>query len=419
MHDAHAAPRLLVGGSLPFVGILAISMLAVGCGQGSAPAEARMTAPSTGGTSSSGGSAGGAGLGGGAAGPGGAGGSGLGGTDSADAAEGSNGEAALDATTIDGGRRDAAAEASANAVSSFQNGVFWNDVTGKRIEAHGAGFIRVDATWYWVGEDRSQNSGVFRGMNLYASTDLEHWEFRHALITRATAPELDVAGRIIERPKIVYNETTKQFVMWLHWDGNAYADAEAGVFSSSTIDGDYTYHASFRPNANMSRDDTLFKDDDGSAYFISAANNNADLIIYQLTPDYLDIARQVVTLWPGSFREAPAMFKTGGRYFLVSSGATGWDPNQGKYGSATSIAGPWSALQNLGDNIAFDSQSAYVIPVQGSEATTFIYAGDRWQDPDLVSSKYIWLPLAVNGNALRLDNHAAWRLDVTTGAIVP
>ena len=32
----------------------------------------------------------------------------------------------------------------------------------------------------------------------------------------------------------------------------------------------------FQPNGNMSRDDSLFKDDDGKAYFMSAANNNAD-----------------------------------------------------------------------------------------------------------------------------------------------
>ena len=33
----------------------------------------------------------------------------------------------------------------------------------------------------------------------------------------------------------------------------------------------------------MSRDDTLFKDDDGKAYFISAANENADLMLYELS----------------------------------------------------------------------------------------------------------------------------------------
>ncbi len=305
--------------------------------------------------------------------------------------------------------------AGADVIATITNGGYWDDVDGKRIEAHGGGFLNVDGTWYWVGEDKSHNSGNFKAVNLYSSPDLQHWTLRNAIITRDTAPELAAADRIIERPKLTYNETTKRFVMWLHWEGANYAEAEAGVFSCATIDGDYEYENSFRPNDNMSRDDTLFKDDDGKAYFISAANENADLVVYELTDDYLDIERQLTVLWPGSKREAPAMFKVGERYFLITSGATGWDPNQAKYSTATAIAGPWSALANLGDATTFDTQSTFVIPVVGSEATTYVYAGDRWQDPDLVSSKYIWLPLAVSGQSLSLAYYPEWSLNVTRG----
>lgn len=300
-------------------------------------------------------------------------------------------------------------------LATFRNGGFWTDVDGNRIEAHGGGFYFEDGTYYWIGEDKSHNSGNFRGVNCYASRDLEHWEFRRAIITRATAPALDASDRIIERPKVIFNDGTQKYVMWLHWEGANYAEAEAGVFSSDTIDGDYVYHSSFRPNGNMSRDDTLFKDDDGTAYFISAANENADLVIYELTDDYLDIERQVITLWRSSWREAPAMFKHEGRYWLVTSGATGWDPNQARYASAPTVDGPWTDLQNLGSNITYDTQPTYIIPFHGSETTTFIYAGDRWQDPDLGSSKYIWLPLELAENGLRLDFYDSWQLDLETG----
>jgi len=54
--------------------------------------------------------------------------------------------------------------------------------------------------------------------------------------------------------------------------------------------------------------------------------------------------------------------------------------------------------------------------VQGSKATTYIYAGDRWQDPDLKGSKYIWLPLKISGDTkLVMDFYASWQLNVTTG----
>jgi hypothetical protein len=299
---------------------------------------------------------------------------------------------------------------------TIRNGGFWSDDSGKRIEAHGGGFLQVGDTWYWFGEDKSANGAGFKAVNCYASTDLGNWTFRNAIITRMTAPELSASDRIIERPKVVYNESTKQFVMWLHWEGQNYAEAKAGVFTSASVDGNYTYRSAFQPNGNMSRDDTLFRDDDGKAYFLSAANENADLMLYELSADYLTIGRQVATLFKGMKREAPALFKDQGRYFLITSAATGWDSNQAKYATAASIEGPWSALQNVGDGTTYDTQSTYVLPVRGPQGTTYVYAGDRWQDPDLGSSKYIWLPLEVEASGrLTLDYYPEWQLNAGAG----
>jgi hypothetical protein len=375
-------------------------------------------APTVGGASGTGGNgaaaagagagSGGAGIGGSTSGAGGASGAGAGTGGRAGAPGGAGGAPGIAGASGAGG-------AGGDVIVTIKNGGFWNDSTGKRIEAHGAGLIHVGDAWYWIGEDKSHNAGTFKGVNCYASKDLGNWQFRNAIITRATSTELAASDRIIERPKVIYNDTTKQYVMWVHWDGQSYATAEAGVFTSPTVDGNYTLSSHFQPNSNMSRDDTLFKDDDGKAYFISAANENADLMLYQLSDDYLTIARQVMRLSTAK-REAPAMFKQNGRYFIITSAATGWDPNQAQYFSATSISGPWTALANVGDSTTYDTQSAYVIPVQGTQATTYIFAADRWQDPDLVSSKYIWLPLKISGTALALDDYAEWQLNLTTGA---
>ncbi len=305
--------------------------------------------------------------------------------------------------------------AGSDVIVTIKNGDFWLDTDGNRIEAHGAGLIYTNDAWYWIGEDKSANSGNFKAVNCYRSTDLSHWEFRHAIITKQSSADLAAADRIIERPKVIYNDTTKKYVMWLHWDGQNYATAEAGVFTSDTVDGDYTQVRHFQPNGNMSRDDTLFKDDDGKAYFLSAANNNADSALYALTDDYTNIKSQIGTLWPGSSREAPAIMKTADHYFIVNSAATGWDSNQQKYASATSMSGTWSSLSNLGDGTCYDTQTAFIIPVVGSKTTTYIYAGDRWQDPDLKGSKYIWLPLKVSSTKLVLDWYDSWQLNVTTG----
>jgi len=317
---------------------------------------------------------------------------------------------------LGGGGGTSGSGANGDVIVTIKNGDFWQDTASNRIEAHGAGLIRVADTWYWIGEDKSANSGGFKAVNCYASKDLSHWQFRRAIITKQTSTELAAADRIIERPKVIYNDATKKYVMWLHWEGESYATAEAGVFSSDTVDGNYTQIRHFRPNDRMSRDDTLFKDDDGTAYFLSASNENKDLSLYQLSDDYTDMKSQISTLWPGSYREAPAIMKAKGHYFIVNSAATNWDPNQQKFSTATSMQGPWSALANVGDATGFDTQTAFIIPVQGSKTTTYIYAGDRWQDPDLKGSKYIWLPLKLSGDTkLVMDFYDSWQLNVTTG----
>jgi hypothetical protein len=304
----------------------------------------------------------------------------------------------------------------ADKIVTFKNGVFWNDTRGKRIEAHGGGFYKEGDTWYWIGEDKSATPANPRSwVNLYSSKDLVTWEFRNALVTRNTSTELAAADRVIERPKLTYNDKTKQYVLWLHYENSNYSTASAGVFTSPTIDGDYKFVKGWKPLGNMSRDCNLFKDDDGKAYFMSSANENLDMMIYELTDDYLDVKGLVLKLWPGAQREAPAMFKIDKTYYLITSGCTGWDPNQAEYATATNIAGPWSSRSKLGDSKTFDTQPTYVIPVVGSETTTYIYTGDRWQDPDLPSSKYIWLPLVVSGTKLGMDNHAQWSLNLTTG----
>ncbi|MFF7051565.1 RICIN domain-containing protein [Streptomyces griseorubiginosus] len=274
------------------------------------------------------------------------------------------------------------------------NGTQFTDTTGAVVHAHGGGVIKVGAYYYWFGENRNPDNS-FKAVSVYRSTDLKNWEFRSNVLTQSSAPELASAN--IERPKVIYNSTTGKFVMWMHKEtATDYNQARAAVAVSDTVDGTYTYQGSFRPLGEMSRDDTLFKDDDGTAYFVSAANNNADLHIYRLTADYAGIDSLVADPWPGAFREAPALFKRGGVYFMLSSTTSGWNPNQQRYATATSLAGPWTAMTDVGDATAYGSQTTYVLPVQGTSGTSYLYMGDRWGNSfggTVNDSQYVWLPL--------------------------
>ena len=275
-----------------------------------------------------------------------------------------------------------------NTNKAIKNGTPMHDTQGNVINAHGGGFIKVGDYYYWIGENRK--NGIF--VSCYRSNNLVDWEFRGDLLTTKSHPELDRAN--IERPKVIYNEKTKKFVMWMHYEYNGdYSYARAAVAYSDDIEKPFTYVKSFRPFGNMSRDCTLFKDDDGTAYFFSSARENYDMMQYCLTDDYLDVKEQVATLWPGGHREAPALVKRGNYYFMITSGCTGWAPNQAKYAFAKSITGPWSELINLGDSTTYDSQSTFILPIEGEKNTHFIYVGDRWDGNHYFNSTYVFLPL--------------------------
>ncbi len=42
------------------------------------------------------------------------------------------------------------------APQTVKPGEVWPDDQGKHIQAHGGGIIKMDATYYWFGEDRRQ-----------------------------------------------------------------------------------------------------------------------------------------------------------------------------------------------------------------------------------------------------------------------
>ncbi|MFF7039792.1 RICIN domain-containing protein [Streptomyces massasporeus] len=298
------------------------------------------------------------------------------------------------------------------APQKITNGTQFTDTSGNPVHAHGGGVLKVGSYYYWFGEHRNADN-TFRYVDAYRSSDLKNWEFRNHVLTEASDPELATAN--IERPKVMYNASTGKFVMWMHKEnGTDYSEARAAVAVSDTVDGDYTWKGSFRPlGQHMSRDITVFVDTDGVGYMISAARENYDLQIYRLTADYTGIASLVANPWPGGHREAPALFKRGSVYFMLTSGATGWNPNQQQYATATSIAGPWSAMKNVGDSTAYGSQTAFVLPVQGTSGTSYLYLGDRWGnsfDGTVNDSRYVWLPLTFS-NATTMS--MSWSPEVT------
>jgi len=358
--------------------------------------------------------------------------------------------------------------------TSFNPAKPWTDTKGNLIQAHGGQVQKLTfkdketgesvTKWWWVGEDKSK--GAHGGICAYSSDDLYNWQFEGVVMRNVNSREeldndeyfkelykglskeeldnvytcLSASTAIIERPKLIYNEKTDKYIIWFHADGptatsnSSYAAASAGVAISDTPYGPFKFIDRYRLNVcpddqedfhpeskGMARDMNLFVDDDKTAYIIYSSEENLTLYISKLNDEYTYLATPVneakygedfIRLFPGAQREAPAVFKKDKTYYLVSSGCTGWAPNQARYYKASSMLGEWTNEGDpcIGDTqkTTFDSQSTCVFKADNG---TYVFMADRWNPEDLKNSRYIWLPVIFNDDgSIALEYTEEWTL---------
>lgn len=143
----------------------------------------------------------------------------------------------------------------------------WTTPDGEHLQAHGAGLIVENGTYYMVGEDKSGGHS-FSNVNCYSSTDLVQWKLVGAVLTRQASGDLG-PNRVVERPKVIYNDRTRKYVLWMHMDSSNYGEARVAVATGDSVCGRYQYIRSFQPLGRESRDMGLFKDDDGKGYLLT------------------------------------------------------------------------------------------------------------------------------------------------------
>ncbi len=296
--------------------------------------------------------------------------------------------------------------------TTIRNGQVWLTAEGDTVQAHAPGFVLIDGVWYMCGEDRAN---IWRpDVNLYSSRDLVNWKFEKKIIENGVTTKELGRSRMIERPKLLYNPKTGKYVVWCHYESRNYGASEAACFESDKVDGEYKYVWSGRPLGVKSRDCNVFQDKDGTAYFISTTEENQHLGLFRLSEDYHE-AVEHTEIFSYQRREAPAIVRLGDTYFMFSSACTGWDPNQCKLSYSKDLRQGWTPLENIGNNIAFDTQAAAILEVKGTKTTTYLYVGDRWQDPGLPETKTIIFPIEFDGEKCKYEYHERFDINFTTG----
>ena len=378
------------------------------------------------------------------------------------------------------------------------------------IQAHGGQIQKWGDTYYWYGEDKTNGYRPVEGVHLYTSKDLYNWDDQGVVLRSIPVSEADYgkdqedgytadlsifeddeyfaelygdyAGKdsdypdlysskleetywnlandrcVMERPKVIYNESTGKYVMWFHADGRTpqsnadYGKALAGVAIADNPAGPFkllgTYLLCSDDDAHNSvsnqwdkegghvRDMNLFVDDKdekgkAQAYVMYSSEANAVMYVAKLNDSYTGLAKDASKMVLNEdfgisstdSREAPAMFKYQGKYYLITSGCSGWAPNQARYAVADNPLGPWTNKGDpcVGDSAGntFSSQSTCVIPVD-AENGKFIYMGDHWTDDNTnnlsAHPTYMWLPIEFGmDNTIALKNYSDWKLEELEG----
>jgi hypothetical protein len=356
------------------------------------------------------------------------------------------------------------------AFAQFKPGQVWPDNQGVHINAHGGGVLFDNGVYYWFGEHKTEGSAgnvAHVGVHVYASKNLYDWQDKGIALAVSKDPASDITeGCILERPKVLRCPKTGKYVMFFHLElkGKGYDTARTGIAVSDTAAGPYRFLRSVRPNAGhwplnvkpeqttpeaiaaakrnlpisngpsekgkgvdvfianyaegqMSRDMTLFKDDDGKAYHIFASEHNSTVQIAELTDDYLDYTGRYARALEKTWTEGLAVCKRQGVYYMIGSGCTGWEPNAARAFKATNIFGPWTSLgnpcrgvnpqNNLGPEKTWGGQSTFILEVNPD---TYIAMFDIWRPENAIDGRYAWLPITFTAGGISITWQNVWSL---------
>ena len=299
--------------------------------------------------------------------------------------------------------------ASATGWVTIHNDFFWYDDTGAAIETRAGCLRKFGDTYYWYGLLAWQDPKAWNDQTCYASTDLVHWT------NKGIALHVDAGAN---RMDVLYNDTTKQYVMFLKYGGDA---ASVGFATASTPEGPFTLLSETKVDGANIGDMSVYEDDDGKAYLAyvwDQTGPNRQHGIYRLSADYLSLDTRMY-LWSVASREGPHIFKRNGTYYYGVSETNGVNPSPTRYYTATNLTGPWSAATMLvtpGSSTTYETQCDFVFPFAGTQGTVYMLDADRWLPTGGFQGGYLWLPYDFSATGAPTANYYQdWDLNVSAG----
>jgi F5/8 type C domain/Glycosyl hydrolases family 43 len=292
---------------------------------------------------------------------------------------------------------------------TIHNDFYWYDQDGALINTRAGCLRKFGDTFYWYGLLKWQDPKAWNDQTCYSSTDLVHWTYKGIVL------HVDAGAN---RMDVLYNDSTKKYVMFLKYGGDA---ATLGIATSSTPDGQFTFLSQTLVDGANIGDMSVYEDDDGKAYLAyvwDQTGPNRQHGIYLMSADYLTLDKRIY-LWDISSREGPHIFKRNGLYYYGTSETNGVKPSPTRYYTSANLAGPWSAatmLSTPGSSTTYETQCDFVFPFTGTQGTCYMFDADRWLPTGPKQGGYLWLPLEFNNTVPTLNYYQDWDLNVSSGA---
>jgi hypothetical protein len=324
------------------------------------------------------------------------------------------------------------AQTPANSPARIYPGQVWKDIKNSPINAHGGGVLYHKGIYYWYGthkiEGLSEKTFADGGIHCYASKDLLNWVDMGLMLPLVYDDKNhDLAYECnFDRPKVVYNATTKKFVAFfkLYLKGQGITTGYVGVATATSPAGPFTYQHKFLGGDSPfgTGDFAIFQEENGDLYHLAVRKPDRAFVAAKMSNDYLlpeSSYFECLGITPKT--EAPALIKRNGVYHLLGSESTGWLPNQARYFTSKSIKGPWVNHGNpceginpenqLGKDKTFGGQSTFIFPVLGKQ-DAYIAMFDINKPENPYDSRHIWLPINFVDDKFKITWKDQW--DLTT-----
>ena len=153
-------------------------------------------------------------------------------------------------------------------------------------------------------------------------------------------------------------------------------------------------------------------------------------MIADLADDYKKVTGHYSThlhfIGPPIAREAPAVFKRGRWYYMITSGTTGYYPNRALAARAEQMHGPWYITGDpcIGDKAGntFNSQISSVFSVPQKDF--YLAVGDRWVSDlnrehqksswniNTSIAQYVWLPVTFEEDVPKIEWKSQWNPEI-------